>query len=52
MLGSLTNSQKFDDHKFYLEYQKKYGDTFIVWLGRTPKIYTNEIELVKKVLNV
>ena len=33
-----------------MEYRKKFGDTFIVYFMRTPRIFTSDAELFKKVI--
>ena len=33
----------------FFHYREKYGETFVIWLGRQPRIYTSNADLFKKV---
>ena len=45
----MTSFKKIGGWNFFLEYSKKYGETFVVWLGRRPIVMTSNAENVKKV---
>lgn len=47
--GSLKNFKKIGSYRFYLQYRKKYGETFVVWFGMEPRIYTSNADYIKKV---
>ena len=49
LYGSLTEFRKIGSYNFYFEYKKKYGETFVMWFGMDPRLYTANADHVKKV---
>ena len=50
--GSQPSLRKLSELNFYHEYRKKYGETFVVWIGRFPKIYTSDADAITKVFDL
>lgn len=49
---TIRNFKRIREWYFFIEYSKKYGDTFVVWLGRRPILMTSNADYVKKVTYV
>ena len=47
--GSMRKFRKVGSYNFYLKYRERFGDTFVVYFGRAPRVYTSDADLFKKV---
>ena len=49
LYGSLGTYAKHNELSFYEEYRKKFGETFVIWVGRRPRLYTGNADIARKV---